>query len=195
MPGVEPLPPEEIENYEAFAAGTIARMGFVVNSTKTMARRPEIREAFGRLFVSVFSDGEVDTSLKHMVAQVVSVAAGCRYCQAHAAGSAHRSGVPAEKIDALYEFESSPLFDEAERTALRFGRDAALQPNATTPAHFAALREHFTESQIVELTAAIATFGFLNRWNDTMATALEDEPLEFAGEHLAAHGWERGKHV
>jgi len=47
----------------------------------------------------------------------------------------------------------------------------------------------------VELTAAIATFGFLNRWNDTMATELEDEPLEFAGEHLAHHGWERGKHV
>lgn len=75
MPGVEPLPPEEIENYEEFAAGAIARMGFVVNSTKTMARRPEIREAFGRLFVSVFGGGEVDASLKHMVAQVVSVAA------------------------------------------------------------------------------------------------------------------------
>jgi len=123
MPGVEPLPPEEIENYEAFAAGAIARMGFVVNSTKTMARRPEIREAFGRLFVSVFGGGEVDAGLKHMVAQVVSVAAGCRYCQAHTAGSAHRSGVPAEKIDALYEFESSPLFDEAERAALRCASD------------------------------------------------------------------------
>ena len=37
MPGVAPLPPEEIENYEEFAARAIERMGFVVNSTKTMA--------------------------------------------------------------------------------------------------------------------------------------------------------------
>ncbi len=194
MPGVAPLPPEEIENYEEFAARAIERMGFVVNSTKTMARRPEIRDAFSRLFGAVFGGGEVDASLKHIVAQVASVAAGCRYCQAHAAGSAHRSGVPSEKIEALYEFESSPLFDEAERAALRFARDAALQPNATTPEHFAALREHFTESQIVELTAVVATFGFLNRWNDAMATALEDEPIAFASEHLAAHEWEIGKH-
>ena len=129
-----------------------------------------------------------------MVAQVSSVAAGCRYCQAHSAGSASRSGVPAEKIEALYEFETSPLFSDAERVALRFSRDASFQPNATTPAHFEALREHFSEAQTVELTAAIATFGFLNRWNDTMATELEDEPLTFASEHLAHGGWEAGKH-
>ena len=42
--------------------------------------------------------------------------------------------------------------------------------------------------------ATIATFGFLNRWNDTMATELEAEPLEFARQHLADNGWEAGKH-
>jgi uncharacterized peroxidase-related enzyme len=194
MANVEPLPPEEIENYERLATGSIARMGFVVNSTKTMARRPEIRDAFSQLFGAVFGSGEVDAGLKQMVAQVASVAAGCRYCQVHTAGTAHRLGVPAEKVEALYDFETNSLFDAAERVALRFGRDAGIQPNATTPAHFEALREHYSEPQIVELTAAIATFGFLNRWNDTMATELEEEPLAFGAEHLAAHGWEAGKH-
>jgi len=194
MAGVEPLRPEEMENYEEFAAGSIARMGFVLNSTKTMARRPEIRAALSNLFVTVMTKGTVDSGLKQMVAQVASVAAGCRYCQAHTAGSAHRAGVPAEKIEALYEFESSPLFNEAERAALRFGRDAAIQPNAVTPRHFEALREHFDDGEIVEITAAAATFGFLNRWNDTMGTELEDEPLEFASEHLAHGGWVAGKH-
>ncbi|MDA0350966.1 MAG: carboxymuconolactone decarboxylase family protein [Chloroflexi bacterium] len=194
MAGVAPLPPEEIENYEHSAEGSIARMGFVLNSTKTMSRRPEIRDALSRLFVTVFNTGEVESSLKHMVAQVSSVAAGCRYCQAHTANSAARSGVPAAKIEALYDFEASPHFNAAERAALRFARDASIQPNATTPAHFQALREHFDEAQIVELTAAIATFGFLNRWNDTMGTELEDEPIAFASEHLAHSGWEVGKH-
>ena len=195
MANVEPLPPEEIENYEEFSARSIERMGFVVNSTKTMARRPEIRDAFSQLFGAVFGSGEIDAGLKQMVAQVASVAAGCRYCQVHTAGSAHRLGVPADKVEALYDFETSPFFDDAERAALRLGRDAGIQPNATTPDHFEALRKHYSESQIVELTAVIATFGFLNRWNDTMATELEDEPRTFGAEHLAAHGWEPGKHV
>ena len=41
----------------------------------------------------------------------------------------------------------------------------------------------------------IALFGWLNRWNDTMATDLEDEALVFGREHLAARGWDPGKHV
>jgi len=47
----------------------------------------------------------------------------------------------------------------------------------------------------VEIVGVIAMFGFLNRWNDTFATPLEDEPLEFGQKHLAAHGWDAGKHL
>jgi len=41
----------------------------------------------------------------------------------------------------------------------------------------------------------IALFGFLNRWNDTMATPLEEEPIEAGEKFLAAHGWDAGKHL
>jgi len=40
----------------------------------------------------------------------------------------------------------------------------------------------------------VALFGFLNRWNDTMATPLEEEPIEIGKQYLAAHGWHAGKH-
>jgi hypothetical protein len=43
--------------------------------------------------------------------------------------------------------------------------------------------------------AVISLFGWLNRWNDTMATELEDEPLAFASQHLTANGWSAGKHA
>ena len=46
-----------------------------------------------------------------------------------------------------------------------------------------------------EIVGVIAMFEFLNRWNDTFATPLEDEPLEFAEKHLAAHGWSAEKHL
>jgi hypothetical protein len=42
------------------------------------------------------------------------------------------------------------------------------------------------DEQVVEIVGVIAMFGFLNRWNDTLATPLEDEPLEFAEKHLTA---------
>lgn len=194
MAHLEPLHPDDIENYETMSAGAIERMGFVANSTKTMSHRPEIQRAFGRLFGTVMFQGELDTGLKFLVAQMASTSHGCRYCQAHTSSSAHHYGVAQEKVVALYEFETNPLYTDAERAALRFSRDAALQPNATTPEHFEQLRQHYTEPQIVELMSTIATFGFLNRWNDSMATELEDEPLEFARQHLTASGWDSGKH-
>jgi len=194
MAHLDPLNPDDIENYEAFEAAAIDRMGFVSNSTKTMARRPKIRSAFSRLFGEVMFQGEIDSGLKFVMAQMASTSHGCRYCQAHTSHSAHNNGISEEKIAALYEFETSALYTDAERAALRLSRDAALQPNATTPDHFKDLRTHYTEDQIVELMATIATFGFLNRWNDTMATELEDKPLEFAQQHLTGNGWSAGKH-
>jgi hypothetical protein len=46
----------------------------------------------------------------------------------------------------------------------------------------------------VEIIGVIATFGFLNRWNDTLATPLEDEPIAVGEKFLASHGWSPGKH-
>jgi hypothetical protein len=41
----------------------------------------------------------------------------------------------------------------------------------------------------------IALFGFLNRWNDTVATDLEPRPFAVATEVIAEAGWEPGKHA
>ena len=61
-------------------------------------------------------------------------------------------------------------------------------------ADFADLRKYFTDYQIVEIVAVISMFGFLNRWNDTMATTLEPPAAEFATESLGAGAWAAGKH-
>jgi alkylhydroperoxidase family enzyme len=99
-----------------------------------------------------------------------------------------------EKIQAVWDFETSPLFSEAERTALRVGYRAALVPNEVTEADFAELRRHFDEGQIVEIVATIALFGYLNRWNDTMATELETRAVDVAERAIGPVGWSPGKH-
>ena len=171
-----------------------AGMGFVPNSMLTMAHWPELLDAFGGLGATILQTGDIEPELKQLIALVSSRASGCNYCQAHTSHSAHRAGAADAKIAAAFEFEQSPLFSDRERVALRFGWHAAMQPNATEPSDFAALKQFFSEREVVEIVAVVSLFGFLNRWNDTMATELEPQAVEFGNRALAESGWNRGKH-
>ena len=82
-----------------------------------------------------------------------------------------------------------------ERIALDVALAAGGVPNGVTDEMFAKLREHWSDGQIVEIVATIALFGFLNRWNDTFATPIEDDALAVGEKHLAPHGWEAGRHL
>lgn len=172
-----------------------AHLGLVPESLLTMAHRPRMAAAWAGLTAEVVGDGTVARPLKQLVAYVASAAAGCRYCQAHTAHSAERLGVDLAKLQAAFEAEQSPLFSEAERAALELARDAALVPNQVTDAHFERLKASWSTEQIVELMGVIAMFGWLNRWNDTMATTLEAAPLSWASANLAPAGWRAGPHA
>jgi len=74
------------------------------------------------------------------------------------------------------------------------GLHSGYLPNEASQADFDELGKYFDEGQIVELVASIALFGFLNRWNDTMATQLEEFPQQVAQRTIASKGWEVGKH-
>lgn len=113
---------------------------------------------------------------------------------AHTAGGSLRFGVDEKKVAAVWEYRTSPLYTEAERVALDFAIAAASQPNDVSDELFEKMKRHWTEGQIVEIAATVALFGFLNRWNDTMATPLEEEPIEVGEKLLASHGWSVGRH-
>jgi uncharacterized peroxidase-related enzyme len=194
MARVPPVSREEVPELEDAFAPVEARMGFLPNSMLTMAHRPEILRAVAGL-TQVARAGTVSPELKELVALVASTAAGCRYCQAHTASNATRKGAQAEKIAQVWSYESSGLFSDAERAALRLAHHAALVPNAATDEDFDELHRHFNDGEIVELVTMIALFGFLNRWNDTLATDLEGAPLELATAVIGPVGWEPGKHV
>lgn len=114
---------------------------------------------------------------------------------AHNAGGSLRAGIKDEKLAAVWEFRASPLFDERERVAIEFAIAAAAQPNDVTDELFGRMKRHWSEGEIVEITALIAYFGFMNRYNDSMATPLEEEPIHVAEKHIATHGWKIGKHA
>ena len=82
----------------------------------------------------------------------------------------------------MFEFESSDLFSDQEKAALRVAVHAGMVPNAVDAEHMNELSRHFSEKQVIEVVAVISLFGFLNRWNDTMATTLESAPKNFAAD-------------
>lgn len=108
-----------------------------------------------------------------------------------AARAAHM-GVSQEKIDAIYEYKTSDLFTDAERAAIDVAYNGAML--GATDEHFVELRKHYSEREIVEIVAFIAIAGFLNKWNDTMASTLEPQAEAYALKELVKHGWSKGKH-
>ena len=194
MPRLPPLSPEKLADLRddlQLAADNLG--GTLPNSMLTLARRPRIMRAARDLWLeTVMEPGDVPRGLKWLTAHVVSVSAGCQYCAAHTGESSNIADMPAEKIEAVWEYETSPLFSEAERAVLRVAQGAAQTPNDQ---EFEELRKYWDDGQVVEIIATISVFGFFNRWNDTMATELEASPLRFAQEHLSAAGWNVGKHA
>jgi uncharacterized peroxidase-related enzyme len=194
MARIAPLPRERVPELEDAFGPVEQRMGFLPNSLLTMARRPEILRAVASL-AQAARTGTVSRELKELVALVASTAAGCRYCQAHTASNAMRVDAQAAKIAAAWSYETSDLFGAAERAALRLAHHAALVPNQATDEDFEELRRYFDDGEMVEIVTVIALFGFLNRWNDTVATDLEPGPFAVATQVIAEAGWEPGKHA
>src|SRR5579875_2977428 len=192
MPRIDPLPREALPDLEDILQASEARMGFLPNSQLIMARRPEILRAFAGLAAAINGPGStIDPQLRNLLSQMASRAAGCGYCMAHTAHTAERVGIAADKEKALWEYEASPLFTAAQRVA----QGAAQVPNAVTDQDFEELKKYYTDTQIVDIVAVIALFGFLNRFNDTMATELEASPLAAGRRYLAERGWSAGKHA
>jgi uncharacterized peroxidase-related enzyme len=194
MARIDGITPNDSPEYRRLEALCIETLGFVPNSVLAMLRVPGLAQALGALNGALMGAGHVDKGFKRLIAHMVSRAAGCQYCQAHTAAGSQLHGISADKLDALWDFERSALFDAAERVALELALAAGQVPNGADDALFARLRSHWSEEQILEIVGVVSLFGFLNRWNDTLATPLEEHPVAVAQQHLAPHGWTPGKH-
>jgi alkylhydroperoxidase family enzyme len=144
-------------------------VGYNFTNQLLLGRVPGLVEAVGDLGAVALAPGRVGSELKWLIGHISSRVAGCQFCSVQSADSAAvRHLVALEKLEAVWEFDRSPLFNSAERAALQLAVAASAVPNAVTDAHFEELRRHFDDDQILELVAALALFAFANRWTDTL---------------------------
>ena len=196
MPLVRPLSPESNPDVSKLAEFFNETLGFCPNSVLTMQIRPEIARSFINLNMAVMSNhGRVTSAFKRILAWVSSNAAGCNYCQAHAIRAAERYGAEQEQLDNIWEYRTHESFNEAERTALDFSLAASQLPNAVDEELQQRMHKYWDDGEIVEILAVVSLFGYLNRWNDSMGTSIENRATESAEKYLAKSGWNKGKHA
>lgn len=170
-------------------------LGFTPNSLFTMMHRPRIAAAFLEMNQAVMENkGRVTSSLKRLLAYLSSRTAGCRYCEAHAIRAAERYGSHQDKLNNIWDYKTYDAFSEAERAVFDFAIAASSIPNAVDDTTAENMRKHWDDGEIVEILGVIALFGYLNRWNDSMGTQLEEPAADDGNKFLGKNGWTRGKH-
>jgi uncharacterized peroxidase-related enzyme len=195
MPRLQPADRHDLDFHEDKFQKLENAIGFIPQGLMVMGRKPEMLTVWSQLVSVIYhEEGLVPAPLKRLIAHTVSRAAGCPYSMAHTAHAAAENGVAIGKIKAVFDCGGNAQFSDAEQAALIVARHAGETPNNVSDTDFNALHEHFSEDETLEIIAVIALFGFLNRWQATLALTLEDGPRAFAESNLTDIGWKIGRH-
>jgi alkylhydroperoxidase family enzyme len=195
---VEPLDGQAVldANAEHFTGMDHIVGSYFPNSLRIMARDPELlRVSMALGGVIMRRPGRIGIPLKWLIGHMTSSASGCRYCTAHTIEHAADVALTPAQVADIWAFETSEHFNDAQRSAMRFALAAGQSPNAVTAAEYEDLRHYYDDDAIVEIVSVVSYWAFWNRWNDTLATPLEQRPLEFARQQLTDRGWEPGRHA
>lgn len=105
----------------------------------------------------------IDTGLRALVEVLVSQINGCGHCIHVHSDEALHAGEPQERLDALANWADAGLFDSAEQSAFAWAQSVTQVAQTGAPDDvYEALFDHFTDSQVVDLTLIIAQ---MNAWN------------------------------
>jgi 4-carboxymuconolactone decarboxylase len=148
------------------------RRGTVINVYKLLLHTPAIAEIWLDLINAVRWKVDLDGRLREIVIVRIGHLNRCSYVvKQHVPQHTAPEGLTQEECDALADWRASPHFDARERAALAF-TDASTREVEVPDAVFEALRSHFNERQIVELTVLIGTYNMHTR----MCQALKIDP-------------------
>ena len=146
-----------------FLAGLEAKAKRANHFFRTMANRPEVLKTFVPLYGAVMGPGSVDRRTKELVYLTCSFANRCAYCSASHTASGKKAGVTDAEMAALQAAQNDS-FSASERAAIQYARELTQTANAAGSR--GALREHFNDEQIVEITLVAAMANFTNRFNN-----------------------------
>jgi AhpD family alkylhydroperoxidase len=138
--------------------------GSGIEPMEVWAYQPKMMMGMGRFNQAVRKGKSVDDRIKNLVELKGAQMIGCEYCVDLGSQICRNSGVSDDELLAFPRYRQSDLFTAREKTALDYAVAVMRTPVEVTDELFARMKEHFTDEQIVEITALL-TLVNLDRFN------------------------------
>ena len=155
---------------DAFLADLEKRSNRPNHFFRLMANRPEVLKHFVPLYGAIMGPGPAARRTKELVYLTVAYTNQCAYCTAAHTASGRKAGITEDEMRALQAGEYGS-FSAPERAAIKYAHE--LTRTADAAGTRAALNEHYTDEQIVEITLVAAMANFTNRFNNGLRLAPE----------------------
>ncbi len=162
------LRPEERDIFD----GLEARRGEVINLFRALAHAPEALRLLLPYSTCVRYELSLRPELRELAILTVGRICAAEYEFTHHWNEARRIGVPREKLEALGEYEQTPVFSAEERAVIRYAAEVTRAIRVSDPT-FEALRGFLSTRQIVELVQVVAYYNMIVRILEPLQIELE----------------------
>ena len=166
--------------------GRDPQTGNGIEPVEIWAHQPKMMMGMGRFNQAIRKGKTVDERIKNLVELKGAQMIGCEFCVDLGSQICRNSGFSDAELLALPHYRSSDLFNDREKVALDYAVAVMRTPVEVTDELFAQMKEHFSDRQIVEITALLTVVN-LDRFNaafgigaagfsDGMVCVLPDRP-------------------
>ncbi len=163
---------------KAIFDGSRALFGRVSNSTRLAAGAPKLMQPLMGFFIAALREeitGELDVWTKMLVIVKTSMLNGCSYCIGHNTALGRMLGMTDEQTAAIEgDYRNSDLFSDADKAAMAWAECLTERNYHRDKQTMAELKQHFNDTQVLEITMVAGFFNFWNRFNDAMELDYDD---------------------
>jgi AhpD family alkylhydroperoxidase len=146
-----------------------AAFGAVPNIFRTMGHAPDVLQSTLGLNKAIQSS--LDPKLRELAYLKTSMVNGCRYCLHYHRPGGKKAGLTDAQIEDLDRYETSPAYNDLERTVVRFA-DQWTRNGKAEAAVVQQLAKSLLPTQIIVLAASVGLANWTNRFNETFAIEL-----------------------
>jgi AhpD family alkylhydroperoxidase len=144
--------------------GRMPQTGNGVEPMEIWAHQPKMMTGMGKFNQAVRKGKSVDERLKNLIELKGAQMIGCEFCVDLGSQICRNNGLSDEELLALPRYQQSDLFTEREKVALDYTVAVMRTPVEVTDELFDRMKEHFSDEQLVEITAHL-TLANLDRFN------------------------------
>jgi AhpD family alkylhydroperoxidase len=144
--------------------GRMPQTGNGVEPMEIWAHQPKMMTGMGKFNQAVRKGKSVDERLKNLIELKGAQMIGCEFCVDLGSQICRNNGLSDEELLALPRYQQSDLFTEREKVALDYTVAVMRTPVEVTDELFDRMKEHFSDEQLVEITAHL-TLVNLDRFN------------------------------